>query len=136
MSQFLSADQCVEEVDDHEHRDDEPEEVSPAHVRYEGTEGKREAHTRSIPSISHSRTANAAIPRTTATASMAINMERGPSHPYDDSHAAHNDFVTARGWLRRPAGTPQTRHTATPAGRPSDGPAPHGVQARPGTRPS
>jgi hypothetical protein len=64
VSKLLSADQCVKEVADDEHRDDQAEEVGAAHVRNEEAERRRRAHTRSMPSMMSSRIANITIPRT------------------------------------------------------------------------
>src|SRR4029077_18319529 len=71
ISELLSADQRVEQVGDHDHGDDQAEEVGSAHVRDEEAQHRLGAHTRSMPSISKSRIANAAIPITIATTSMA-----------------------------------------------------------------
>src|SRR5665213_1306201 len=76
ISEVLPTDQRVEEVGDHQHRDDETEEVGAAHVRDEETERCR-AHIRSIPSIRSSRIANIAIPITMATTSMAALLTSG-----------------------------------------------------------
>src|SRR5271165_4336727 len=70
ISEVLSANQRVEQIGDHEERDDEAEHVGPAHVADERPGGQPEAHIRSIPSIIASSSANMTSPRTMATASM------------------------------------------------------------------
>src|SRR5579864_402630 len=66
--ELLPAQQRVEQVDAHDHRDDEPEEIGAAEVPDEGQD--RERHIRSMPMTSTYRIANMTIPRITATTSM------------------------------------------------------------------
>src|SRR5689334_22568932 len=66
--ELLSANQCVEQIGDDEHRHDEAEHVAAAHVRDQGTDDG--AHIQSMPLTSKISRANMPMPMSTATTSM------------------------------------------------------------------
>ena len=84
ISELLPADQRVEEVGDHEHRHDQPEEVGRAHVRDEGAEERLGTHTRSIPSIIAQQDGEHDDPEHDCKDVHAVNLERPSSRPHDD----------------------------------------------------